>query len=405
MTEPGAEDTRRWDHCFHFGAKMQREQSTREISTDPYKLRSGYLPIYRPQLAGNEREYVLRCLETADLATGEFVAAFEQLFAEVTGADHAIAVSSGTAALHLSLHALGLGPGDEVIAPTLTFVATINAIAQTGATPVFVDCDPETWVATPASTEAKISDRTRAIVAVHLYGEVCDTAALRDLAKQYNLLLIEDCAQAAGATRLGRHVGTWGEAGTFSFYGNKTITTGEGGMIVTGDKALADRLRRLRNHASAPMRRYWHEESGFNYKMTNLAAAIGLAQLERLPAMVARKRAIADLYRRRLAEIGVLSQRAPPDVRSAEWLFTLLLPQHVDRDAVINEMETQGVECRPTFCCVHEMPPYLQALKFPVSEAIARRGLSLPSYPDLRDEDVERVCASLLRVLRSARAF
>jgi perosamine synthetase len=176
-------------------------------------------------------------------------------------------------------------------------------------------------------------------------------------------------------------------------------------MIVTGDKALADRLRQLRNHASAPARRYWHEERGFNYKMTNLAAAIGLAQLERLPAIVARKRAIADLYRRRLAKVGVVSQRAPPDVRSAEWLFTLLLPQHVDRAAVIDQMEAQGVECRPTFCCVHEMPPYLRGLRFPASETVARRGISLPSYPDLGDEDVERVCASLARVVRSPRSF
>jgi perosamine synthetase len=384
---------------------MQREQSARGISSDPHKRRPGYLPLYRPQLAGNERDYILRCLETADLATGEFVAAFEQLFAEVTGAEHAIAVSSGTAALHLSLHALGLGPGDEVIAPTLTFVATINAIAQTGATPVFVDCDPEMWVATPAGIEAKISDRTRAIVAVHLYGAVCDMVALRDLAKRHDLLLIEDCAQAAGSTRLGQHVGTWGKAGTFSFYGNKTITTGEGGMIVTGDKGLADRLRQLRNHASAPARRYWHEERGFNYKMTNLAAAIGLAQLERLPAILARKLAIASFYRSQLAEVGVVPQRALPDVRSAEWLFTLLLPQHVDRDAAIDEMEAQGVECRPTFRCVHEMPPYLRGLRFPASETVARRGISLPSYPDLADEDVERVCASLARVVRSPRSF
>lgn len=356
--------------------------------------------LYEPDLSGNEMAYVVDCLSSTWISSnGEYIRKFEQAFADYVDSEHAVAVCNGTLALHLALAALELGPGDEVIVPTFTYIASINTIAQVGATPVFVDCNLDTWVIDCADVKRLITPRTRAIMAVHLYGGLCDLAALSALAERHGLHLIEDASEALGCSWNGRHAGTWGTCGTFSFYGNKTITTGEGGMVVTNDADLAERLKLLRNQGQHPSRRYWHVERGFNYRMTNICAAIGLAQMERLDQILNRKRHIAARYRQRLQNHGVLLQARPPELESGEWLVTLLLPDEVSRDSVMYRLDAEGIESRPTFCCAHQMPMYEVPLALPRSEAISRRGISLPSHPLLSDEDVDRVCDGLISAI------
>jgi perosamine synthetase len=359
-----------------------------------------FIPVYKPDLSGNEKSYVARCLDSGWVSSlGEYIDRFETAFSHTTNLPHTISVSNGTVALHLAFHALGLGPGDEVIVPTFTYVASVNTIVQTGATPVFVDCRPGDWLIDPQDVIARITPRTRAIVAVHLYGAVCDVAALRRIADDHGLYLVEDCAEALGSTRDGRHVGELADAATFSFFGNKTVTTGEGGMIGVSDPGLADRIRLLKGQAQSPTRRYWHVELGFNYRMTNICAAIGLAQLERLPEILARKRRIARLYRRYLAEAPVRFQEPEYGVESSEWLVTLLLPKGIDRDGVIESMRRRRIDTRPTFYCAHEMPMYASPHPLATSREVSAHGLSLPSYPSLTDEDVRRVAETLRSVL------
>jgi perosamine synthetase len=358
------------------------------------------IPLYVPDLSGNERRYVLQCLDTSWISSnGEFITRFERSFAELSGIPFAVAVANGTVALHLALHCLGVGPGDEVIVPTFTYIASVNAIVQTGAVPVFAECRRDDWLLDPDDVARKITARTRAIMPVHLYGAVCDMHALRRCADAYGIAIVEDCAEAFGATLDALHVGGFGQIGTFSFYGNKTITTGEGGMVVTRDAALAARLRRVKGQGQSEVRRYWHTELGFNYRMTNVCAAIGLAQLEHFEAIANRKRAVFDHYRRLLANLPVTLQKPLPGVQAADWLFTLLLAEGTDRDGVMEWMGSQEIETRPSFYCAHQMPMYDNMLSFPVSEDVSRRGLSLPSYPGMREEDVVRVVAALREAL------
>jgi perosamine synthetase len=360
------------------------------------------IPVYRPDLSGNERRYVMECMDTSWISSlGVFLPRFEQAVAQATGAPHALAVSNGTVALHLALHCLGIGPGDEVIVPAFTYIASVNTIAQTGATPVFADCRASDWLLDPEDVVRRITPRTRAILPVHLYGAACDMAALRRIADAHGLALVEDCAEALGTRIDGRHVGTFGDVGTFSFFGNKTVTTGEGGMVIARDDALAAQLRQVKGQGQSATRRYWHEVIGFNYRMTNIQAAIGLAQMERFDAILARKREIAALYRSALAGLPVTFQRPDAGVESSEWLVTLLLPRGTERDAVMAEMQAHGVETRPVFYCAHHMPMYRRDEEFPVSEDISARGLSLPSYPALGDADVLRVAETLAAALRA----
>lgn len=358
------------------------------------------IPIYRAELSGNERRYVLECLDTAMISSaGAFVPAFEEAFAKATNAGHAVSVTSGSTALHLALHGLGIGPGDEVIVPTFTFIASVNAIIQTGAKAVFVDSGADDWMMDVDEVAAAITNRTKAVIAVHLYSGVCDLPALVQLLAPKSIYLLEDCAEALGSSFAGKHVGNFGVVGLYSFYGNKTITTGEGGMITTGDAALAERFRQLRNHSSSRTQRYWHSEPGFNYKMTNICAAIGLAQLERLTTTVERKREIAARYRANPALASITFQRAAPSVRSAEWLLSMLLPDCIERSAVLDFMAGHSIDARPVFCCAHEMPMYAGTARFPHAERISRQGISLPSYPGLRDAEVDHVASTLAQAL------
>ena len=330
-----------------------------------------------------------------DLLDGAFVDRFERAVAEATGAAHAIAVRNGTVALHLALHVLGLGPGDEVIVPSFTYIASVNTIAQTGATPVFAESRRSDWLIDVEDVAQRITSRTKAIMPVHLYGHACDMVALQALAARHGIAIVEDCAETLGTTLSGRHVGT------FSFFGNKTVTIGEGGMVITNDAALASRLRQTKGQGQSLTRRYWHEILGFNYRMTNIAAAIGTAQMERLPSILERKRSLAFQYRALLAPCPVEFQQPLAGMVGSDWLVSLLLPSGVDRNWLMSELQSQGIETRPVFYPAHHMPMYARALVLPVAEAIAARGISLPSYPGLTGRDVERVATALMEALRT----
>ena len=354
------------------------------------------IPVYQPDLSGNEKKYVVDCLDSQWISSiGIYTEKFEKTFAEFVDSPFAIGVSNGTVALHLALHCLNVGPGDEVIVPTLTYIASVNTIKQTGATPIFVECNQDDWLIDVKDVTAKITPRTKAILPVHLYGAVCDMSVLREIAAAHDISLVEDCAEALGSTLDGQHVGTFGDIGTFSFFGNKTVTTGEGGMVIANDPDVAARLRKVKGQGQSLERRYWHDEIGFNYRMTNICAAIGLAQMERVDAILSRKREIAAIYRQLLKDSPVTFQTRRPGVVSSDWLISLLLPDGADREAIMQSMRERNVDTRPVFYCAHQMPMYKLETEFPVSERIARLGISLPSYPALTDQDVERVVATL----------
>jgi perosamine synthetase len=342
----------------------------------------------------------MECLDTSWISSvGGFVSRFERAIVEATGAPHAVAVCNGTVALHLALHCLGLGPGDEVIVPSFTYIASVNTIAQTGATPVFADVRRSDWLLDPADVEARITPRTRAILPVHLYGAICDMPVLVRIAAERDLKIVEDCAEALGTTLDGRHAGVFGDVGTFSFFGNKTVTTGEGGAVITRDEKLAALLRQVKGQGQSPMRTYWHDMLGFNYRMTNIAAAIGVAQFERLAQIKVRKRKVAEQYRNLLRGLPVVFQDRAAGSDSAEWLFSLLLPEEIDRNRIMAEMQSAGVETRPVFYCAHTMPMYARGQSLPVAEEIARRGISLPSFPTLTADEIAYVVDALANAL------
>ncbi|MBI4568284.1 MAG: aminotransferase class I/II-fold pyridoxal phosphate-dependent enzyme [Planctomycetes bacterium] len=367
------------------------------------------LPVAEPLLGDEEMEAVTTCLLSGWISSGgPFVTRFEEEFARFAGARHAVACCNGTAALHLIYAALGIGPGDEVIVPTLTFVATASAVMFTGARPVFVDVDPHTWTMDPAAVEAAITPRTRAIVPVHLYGHPADVDALSALAAPRGIAVVEDAAEAHGARYRGRPVGSLGRAAAFSFFGNKIVTTGEGGMVTTDDDALADQARILRDHGMRPTRRYWHEVVGFNYRMTNLQAAVGVAQLGKVQAILAAKRNTAERYRMHLEMTpGLAMQPRAPWAEPVCWLFTMLVEEGfpLDRDGLIAALAGRGIDTRPVFHPLHRMPPYApkpgeRERAFPVSEEISRRGLTLPSGVGLADAEIDRVAFEIRALAR-----
>lgn len=355
------------------------------------------IPIYQPALIGNERKYVLDCLETSWISSrGPYIEKFEQSFSQKIGVNYAATVCNGTVALHLAAVTLGLGPGDEVIVPTLTYVATANAFRYAGATPVFVDSDPLSWQISAENIKTKISPRTKAICVVHLYGHPCDMEAIVKIAAEHDLYVIEDCAEAFGSRLSGRHVGGFGHLATFSFYGNKTITTGEGGMVVTSDETLIDRVRHLRGQGLAHHRQYWHDMVGYNYRMTNICAAIGLAQLEKIDYILERKRCIADTYKDLLSGLPVEIHGEHGDVFHSYWMVNILVSDTLQRDRLRSYLATLGIETRPVFFPVHTMPMYIEKFqRLPVAEGIARRGITLPSYPALTDNDISFICSSI----------
>lgn len=360
------------------------------------------IPVYQPSLTGKEKQYVNDCLDSTWISSkGKYISLFEQSFSNYIDIKHSTTVSNGTVAIHLALITLGIGPGDEVIVPTLTYIASVNAIMYTGATPVFVDSVESTWQIDPEDVERKITPNTKAIMAVHLYGHPCDMDALQAIAKKYGLFLIEDCAEAIGTKYKGKHVGTFGDISTFSFFGNKTITTGEGGMVVTNDETLYDRAVHFKGQGLAKYREYWHDVVGYNYRMTNICAAIGLAQLEQVGDFLAQKRQVVDWYIKYL-DGQVAFHKETGDVYHSYWMFTILVKDSVQRDHVRKALADQGVETRPMFYPVHTMPMYSTRFqKHPIAEGIAWKGINLPSFPALTEEQVKSICSIIINALHS----
>ena len=360
------------------------------------------VPVYKTTLVGNEKRYVLECVDSTWISSkGTFVSRFEKEFAKYLGVGHATAVSNGTVALHLALHTLGIGPGDEVLVPTLTYIASVNAIAYVGATPVFVDAEPETWNMDVSLVERKITPRSKAIMAVHLYGAVCAMDELHALCKKYKLLLIEDAAEAFGSQYHGRYAGSFGQIATFSFFGNKTITTGEGGMVVSNDEATIARAAYLKSQAVSPSREYWHDEIGFNFRMTNICAAIGVAQLEQANSVIDAKRRLAAWYREELDGLPITFQTELPDTAHTYWMVSILADDTAMRDRIREVLKEAGVETRPLFPPAHMMPVFRSDEVFPVAENLSSRGLNLPSYPSLTRDQVSYVSTKVKEAIQS----
>lgn len=365
------------------------------------------IPVASPSLDGNERAYVLDCLESGWISSqGSYLRKFEAAFAEFLGVEHALAVSNGTVALHLALVALGIGPGDEVIVPDLTFAASASAVIHAGAVPVLVDVERASWTLDLDKAAAAIGPRTRAIMPVHLYGQPADMDGVKSLAGRHGLLVVEDAAEALGSTWKGRKVGSFGDASTFSFFANKIVTTGEGGMAVFADAAKAERARRLRDHGMNPAKRYWHDEIGFNYRMTNMQAAIGLAQMERIERFIEGKLRLAERYENGLAGVsGIVLPGTRPEVLNTYWAYSILLadcPGMEERDRVIARLARLGIGTRPLFYPLHTMPAFRAFAgnrDFSATEYLSARGLSLPSAVSLEDREIDFVCRSLRSLL------
>lgn len=354
------------------------------------------IPVYTPYFGGREKEYVNQCLDSTWISSkGEFIARFERAFSDYTGASYATTVSNGTVAIHLALEALGIGPGDEVIVPTLTYVASVNTILQTGAKPVFVDSLESSWQIDPQDVAAKVTSRTKAVMAVHLYGLPCDMDALKQICNEHKLYLVEDCAEAFGTWYKGCHVGTFGDIATFSFFGNKTITTGEGGMVVARDKAVMDKAYHLKNQGVSQVREYWHDTVAYNYRMTNICAAIGLAQLEQAETILARKRQIAAWYRDGLKGLPLKTHDELPDTVHSYWMCSIIVDDASRRQALRDHLKKVGIETRPLFYPAHTLPHCKADQVFPVAESLAARGINLPSYPDLSREQTFTICEQI----------
>jgi perosamine synthetase len=362
------------------------------------------IPVCEPLLGGKELEYVTECLKTNWISSaGRYIAEFEKGFATYCGVKHGIATTSGTTALHLALAALGIGKGDEVIIPTFTMAACAFSVIYTGAKPVLVDSEPETWNMDVAQIERKITNRTKAIMPVHIYGHPCEMDQIMDIARKHRLCVVEDAAEAHGATYKSKMAGGIGDVGCFSFYANKIITTGEGGMIVTSDEKVADRARRFKDQAFSRERRFLHTDIGFNYRMTNIQAAIGLAQLENIDRFVEMRRRNAQLYNRLLK--GVAGVTLPVERKWAKnvyWMYSIVIEDEfgMSRDDLMAFLRQKGVDTRTFFIPMHVQPAFknmglFAGERYPVSEMLAERGLYLPSGSGLTEEQIDTVCEAV----------
>lgn len=357
------------------------------------------IPIAEPFLGEKEVTLVTEAVRSGWVSSkGKFISEFEDKFAKYCKIKHGVATTNGTSALHLALVTLGIGKGDEVLVPTLTFVSSANVVQYTGAKCVFVDSDPQYWCIDPKDIGKKITKRTKAIIPVHLYGHPCDMDLIMEIAREHDLYVIEDCAESHGALYKNRFTGSFGDISCYSFYGNKIITTGEGGMCLTNDDVLAEKLRILRDHGMDPKRKYWHTIVGFNYRMTNLQAAIGVAQMEKIERFVERKREIAALYNEEFKDIRVVS--LPPEMTWAKnvyWMYSLLIHNDFgrDRDQLMEKLKDQNIETRPFFVPIHTMPHYNRGTRLPYAENLARRGINLPSGVTLTEADIERITSAV----------
>jgi len=370
---------------------------------------SDFIPVNEPLLDGNEKKYLLECIETGWISSeGPFIKEFEQRFAARVGRKHGIAVCNGTAALDVAVEVLGIGPGDEVILPSFTIISCILQIVRSGAKPVLVDSDPFTWNMDISQIEAKITPCTKAIMVVHIYGLPVDIDPVLELAHCHGLKVIEDAAEMHGQTYKGRPCGSFGDISTFSFYPNKHITTGEGGMILTEDDDLAATCRSLRNLCFQPHRRFVHERLGWNLRMTNMQAAVGLAQLERLDAFVVRKRRMGAMYTELLKDLPGVQLPLPLTdyAENIYWVYGLMIDESrgLDAEEAMRRLAENGIGCRPFFYPMHQQP-VLQRMglfegeSYPVAERMYRQGFYIPSGMALTDEQIRRVAEMVKKVI------
>ncbi|WP_432821124.1 DegT/DnrJ/EryC1/StrS family aminotransferase [Trichloromonas sp.] len=368
------------------------------------------IPVNEPLLDGNEKKYLNECIDTGWISSeGPFVARFEERMAAAVGRRHGIAVCNGTVALEIAVAGLGLQPGDEVIMPTFTIISCAAAVVRRGCIPVLVDSDPFTWNMDVAQIEARINSRTRAIMVVHIYGLPVDMDPLLEIAAKYGLKIIEDAAEMHGQTYNGRPCGSFGDLSTFSFYPNKHITTGEGGMVLTDDDALAERCRSLRNLCFQAKKRFVHEELGYNFRMTNLQAALGVAQLERLEEFVARKRRMGQYYTKRLSRIEGLELmlEKTPYADNIYWVYGMVLKDELPLDAAeaMRRLGSLRIGTRPFFWPMHEQPVFqkmglFKGERHPVAERLARRGFYIPSGMALNELQMDEVAEAVKGLTR-----
>ena len=384
---------------------LDEQQQVVDLAILDQRLR---LPVAEPAVGEKELQYVSECVLSGWISSaGKFVTRFERMFAEFCGTEYAVAVSNGTVALHLALTTLGIGPGDEVIVPALTFAATANAVLYAGATPVFADITSDTWTIDPQAISECISPRTKAIIPVHLYGHPADMDPILTLASQHNLFVIEDAAEAHGARYKGRLVGSIGDIGCFSFYGNKIVTTGEGGMLTMNRKEWYEKALLMRDHGMDKNRRYWHEVIGFNYRLTNLQAAIGVAQMEKIDQILRKRSQLAEIYNENLRDISeIVLPPSAPWAHPVCWLYSLLIDDNktdISRDAFMTELLKAGIDTRPFFYPLTDMPLYRHKGKTPIHYAIANKisyqGFSLPSSVKLTEQDLLRICNQIRNII------
>lgn len=361
-----------------------------------------FIPVYAPYLGGNEKKYVNECLDTSWISSrGRFVSEFETLFCASIGVPYATAVCNGTVALHLALMALGITWGDEVIVPTFTYIASVNSIVYTGAKPVFVDSLSSSWQLDPRDVERKITPRTKAIMAVHLYGIPCDIESITEIARNHGIYVVEDCAEAFGATCKGRFAGSFGDIAAFSFFGNKTITTGEGGMVISSNPKLIERSYHLKTQGVDPHREYWHDIVGYNYRMTNICAAIGVAQLEQAERILEMKQRQAERYVSGLEGTPLATVENEDNISPSYWMITFMTRSLEERNDLRSFLASKNIETRPTFPPAHMMAMYGGgAEKFPIAEDLGGRGINLPSFPHLRDDELSFIIESIREFYR-----
>lgn len=361
------------------------------------------IPWAKPYLFGNEKDFMLNALYSTWISGGEYVDKFESDFARLIGTKYAVTTSNGTTALHLALLAAGIGPGDEVIVPGFTFVAPANTVLQTGAKPVYVDIYPNTWCIDVKEVEKSITDKTKAIIPVHVYGNICDMEALMKIAENNGIYLIEDAAEAVFSKCRGKFAGSFGDLGCFSFQATKTITMGEGGAVLTNDEKLSERMRILHNHGMREGKRYWHDVVGYNYRLTNIQAALGCAQLENRDKIINEKKRVYQKYFENLSDLpGIDFQCISKEVEPVIWAVAIKTnPKYFkgDRDFLITELLKMNIETRPGFYPFSVMPLY-NAQPLPIAESISRNIISVPSYPSLSDENIDYICNQLKSLRR-----
>lgn len=363
------------------------------------------IPIIKPSLQGNELAYLADCITSNWISSqGKYVQEFESLFSALHEDRPSVSVSNGTTALHLALVSLGVSDGDEVIVPDITFAASANSVIHCNAIPVLCEIEKDSLCIDVDHAEMLITSRTKAIMPVHLYGQACNMDKVTRFANKYGLKIIEDCAEGLGSKWNGKHVGTFGDAATFSFFGNKTVTTGEGGMIVFKESSVCSLAKMLRDHGMSSERKYWHEEVGFNYRMTNMQAALGVAQMERFEEILQSKVKIGMKYIELLGGCSKISwmPRITENVGNSFWLFTIVLNESVDRNYIMGAMRGLGVEIRPVFYPLHEMPPfkdYLHSDSLSIAKWVSKNGISLPSSVDLTSNEQEYICDRLLQLV------